>query len=90
MAGMEEGLLPCTLWGDTDIEEERRLCYVGMTRAKEMLLLTSSAVRPWAGAGPRRSSRFLAEIPERLVTLSEARSGKTGKGRKDSGQMELF
>ena len=90
MAGVEEGLLPCTLWGDTDIEEERRLCYVGLTRAKERLILTSSEVRPWAGPAPRRPSRFLAEIPEVLVTQYEECSGKKGKKPKESGQMELF
>ena len=90
MAGMEEGLLPCTLWGDTDIEEERRLCYVGMTRARERLILTSSDVRPWAGPGTRRPSRFLAEIPERLVAQSLPGSGTSGRKKNGSEQLELF
>lgn len=89
LAGAEEGLLPCTLMGEADIEEERRLFYVGLTRAKERLLLTSAAVRPWAGAGPRRLSRFVGEIPERLVTKA-GEGERKGKVKKDAGQLELF
>ncbi len=90
MTGMEEGLLPCTLWGNTDLEEERRLCYVGLTRAKERLILTSSEVRSWAGPAPRRPSRFLSEIPEKLILSSEGSSRKKGAVRKESAQLELF
>ncbi len=88
LAGVEEGLLPCTLMGKMDIEEERRLFYVGLTRARERLLLTSASVRPWAGAGPRSPSRFVGEIPERLITRGD--EGKRGKVKKDAGQLELF
>jgi superfamily I DNA/RNA helicase len=87
ITGCEEGLLPCTLWGDADVEEERRLFYVGMTRARETLVLTASNTRPWSGPGERRLSRFVAEIPERLVERSvEQRKGRVKKAE----QMELF
>lgn len=87
LAGCEEGLLPCTLWRDADVEEERRLFYVGMTRARESLILTASRERPWCGPGERPLSRFVGEIPARLVTAAApdtVRKGKKGE------QMELF
>ncbi len=66
LVGMEEDLLPhINSKGDEDkIEEERRLCYVGMTRAKENLFLTASRYRfLWGGSRSMRPSRFLKEIP---------------------------
>ena len=90
LAGAEEGLLPCSLWSDVNIEEERRLFYVGLTRAKQRLLLTSSAIRPWAGPSPRRLSRFIAEIPRTLLTDADAGPVRKVKGSKDPGQMDLF
>ena len=84
LAGAEEGLLPCSLWNDVNMEEERRLFYVGLTRAKERLLLTASENRPWAGPSPRRLSRFIGEIRRTccrlpLPLLSKRR--KDGKAR---------
>lgn len=70
IAGLDEGLLPhYSSFDDQDeLEEERRLFYVGMTRAKERLYLFSAANRlrfgSWVDNSP---SRFMAEIPERLV-----------------------
>jgi len=78
LAGLEEGLLPHTrsLDSEADIEEERRLCYVGMTRARrELFLLRALRRRSWAAgeSDETEPSRFLAEIPEELVErLSEA------------------
>ncbi len=90
LTGMEEGLLPCSLWPDADIEEERRLFYVGLTRAEERVILTASENRPWAGPAPRGLSRFIDEIPTNLISTSvAARSGKR-KARKGTAQMELF
>jgi len=88
MAGCEEGLLPCTIRGDTDIEEERRLFYVGMTRAKETLVLTAASTRPWTGPGERSLSRFVTEIPEEHLNraMPEGRKPK----RQKAEQMELF
>ena len=70
MAGMEEGLCPHTRsTGETeDLEEERRLCYVGMTRAQSRLVLTvASRRRTYGEYEAREPSRFLDEIPDALV-----------------------
>ena len=75
MAGMEEGLFPHsrTLLDDTEIEEERRTCYVGITRAERRLYLTYARQRMIYGRTEMsRPSRFLAEIPEELVEHKEA------------------
>ena len=90
LAGAEEGLLPCSLWNDVNMEEERRLFYVGLTRAKERVLLTASENRPWAGPSPRRLSRFIGEIPAHLLSAAAAAPLRKAKGRKGSEQMELF
>ncbi len=64
MLGMEEGLFPHARVGDDDIEEERRLCYVGMTRAMSRLYLTHAQRRRVFGDfQSNRPSRFLAEVP---------------------------
>ena len=90
LAGAEEGLLPCSLWQDVNVEEERRLFYVGLTRARERLLLTASGNRPWAGPSRRRLSRFIGEIPPHLLSAAAAAPPRKAKGRKGSEQMELF
>jgi DNA helicase-2/ATP-dependent DNA helicase PcrA len=70
MVGMEEGLLPYYLRLDNteELEEERRLCYVGMTRARERLYMTGAATRHLFGMGQRRiPSRFLRDIPKDII-----------------------
>ena len=70
LAGMEEGLFPHSrsLMDDEQMEEERRLCYVGITRAKQVLYLTSAKTRTIYGQmNYSEPSRFLEEIPEKLV-----------------------
>ena len=72
LAGMEEGLFPHsrTLTDPTQMEEERRLCYVGMTRAMDTLLMTRARYRRRYGNDMPEgtvASRFLEEIPARLV-----------------------
>jgi DNA helicase-2/ATP-dependent DNA helicase PcrA len=72
LTGMEEGLFPHsrTLTDPTGLEEERRLCYVGMTRAMDTLVMTRARYRRRYGSDmPEASipSRFLEEVPERLV-----------------------
>ena len=72
LAGMEEGLFPHSRSLDSKaaMEEERRLCYVGMTRAEKRLFLTSARYRRrWGGGETEASipSRFLSEVPETLV-----------------------
>ena len=90
LAGAEEGLIPCSLWNAVNVEEERRLFYVGLTRTGERLLLTASENRLWAGPSPRRLSRFIGEIPAQLLTAAVATPPRKAKGRKGSEQMELF
>jgi DNA helicase-2/ATP-dependent DNA helicase PcrA len=72
LAGMEEGLFPHsrTLTDPTQMEEERRLCYVGMTRAMDTLLLTRARYRRRYGNDSPESSmpsRFLEEVPSKLI-----------------------
>ncbi|HEX7549979.1 MAG TPA: DUF3553 domain-containing protein, partial [Candidatus Methylomirabilis sp.] len=70
MTGMEEGVFPHTrsLSEDAELEEERRLCYVGMTRAEQRLFLTSAMSRRLYNSDSYNlPSRFLDELPEKLV-----------------------
>jgi DNA helicase-2/ATP-dependent DNA helicase PcrA len=70
MTGMEEGLFPLSRSGngDEELEEERRLCYVGMTRAMEKLILTHARRRRVYGDYQfNPPSRFLGEIPPHLL-----------------------
>ena len=70
IVGMEEGILPHRRsFDDTgEMEEERRLCYVGMTRAKKQLYLLRSYRRSLFGGSVNPPSRFLQDIPSHLVT----------------------
>ena len=72
LAGMEEKLFPHSrsILNDAAMEEERRLCYVGMTRAEKRLILSWARYRRRFGGGEQERSmpsRFLKEIPENLV-----------------------
>ncbi|MBA2311692.1 MAG: UvrD-helicase domain-containing protein [Actinobacteria bacterium] len=74
IVGMEEGVFPhIRSLGDPDqLEEERRLCYVGVTRAMERLYLLNAWSRTlWGSLQYNPQSRFLGEIPEDLVTLTK-------------------
>jgi DNA helicase-2/ATP-dependent DNA helicase PcrA len=81
LAGMEEGLFPHmrSLDSKAAMEEERRLCYVGMTRSEKRLFLTSARYRRRFGGGQQEAtipSRFLREVPKALVEdLSQSRQG---------------
>ena len=71
LVGLEQGLLPHsrTLNDPVAVEEERRLCYVGITRAQERLYLTHACERRlWGSREPAIRSQFLTEIPEELLT----------------------
>ena len=87
IAGMEDGLFPneTTLFaGDEELEEERRLAYVGMTRAKEELTLTACAYRVVRGMPVNYPiSQFIREIPEEFVegNIPRKRSIPTGYER---------
>jgi len=82
MVGMEEGLFPSysSFEDDHELEEERRLCYVGITRSKERLYLTYARQRNLYGRSQYNSySRFISEIPERLIVrYNIPTSKKTG------------
>ena len=70
IVGMEEGLMPHSRSMGTpeEIEEERRLCYVGVTRAQKRLYLLRAFRRGfWGGSGPSDPSRFLEDIPRDLI-----------------------
>lgn len=70
MVGMEEGLFPHarSMMEPVELEEERRLCYVGMTRAQKRLYLTYASVRMIYGAtSANQPSRFIADIPPELT-----------------------
>lgn len=70
LTGMEEGIFPSSrsMTNDDDLEEERRLCYVGITRAEEKLFMTYTTLRTIYGKTSYNSiSRFVGEIPENLV-----------------------
>ncbi len=84
IAGLENQLLPHSMSGDTGIEEERRLCYVGITRAKKKLFLTHAKSRMsykrQSSAGfsveTRERSMFLDEIPGEMINYIEDKPPK--------------
>ena len=80
LVGMEEGIFPGykSISEPRELEEERRLCYVGITRAKEHLYLTCSKQRTIFGSTSyNQTSRFLKEIPEELLDGYEEAFGDT-------------
>ncbi len=76
LVGMEEGVFPSSMIMysenvEEELEEERRLCYVGITRAKERLFLSAARQRMTRGNIQLNSiSRFISEIPEALITVA--------------------
>ena len=90
MAGMEDGLFPSymTITGDdpSELEEERRLCYVGITRARKKLTLTAARQRMIRGETQyNKTSRFVREIPRELIDL-----GRDGTTEHAFKKPELF
>lgn len=76
MTGMEDGLFPhrMSLDESSRLEEERRLCYVGITRARRALVMTAAETRRMNGQQTQsRLSRFLGEIPEDLIEFVRAK-----------------
>lgn len=100
IVGLEEGLLPHSrsLMEKEDIEEERRLMYVAMTRARNRLHLTLAHSRlMYGGRQPASPSRFLSEIPEQLIKISQTLlrhqlrqgfDGQEGYGRAGSNDFD--
>jgi len=91
LSGLEEGLFPHsrTMLQPDDIEEERRLCYVGMTRAMDQLILTRAVYRRRYGTDlPEASvpSRFLEEVPAPLIEeLGGRRASRAGTSHGRAG-----
>jgi DNA helicase-2/ATP-dependent DNA helicase PcrA len=93
IVGMEDGLLPHHRRGDEmeDLEEERRLFYVGMTRAKERLFLSRAERRHTFGIGRANlPSRFLDEIPMELIQVQEREEKGEGLFDRDQSAQGLF
>ena len=79
LCGMEEGIFPSykSIGEIKELEEERRLCYVGITRAKEYLYLTAAKKRTLFGATTCNAiSRFVNEIPENMLDGASELLGK--------------
>jgi DNA helicase-2/ATP-dependent DNA helicase PcrA len=79
MVGMEEGLFPISraLESEAELEEERRLCYVAITRAEKLLFITYAKVRTIYGSvNYCLPSRFIDEMPEDLISINRDK-GKT-------------
>jgi DNA helicase-2/ATP-dependent DNA helicase PcrA len=88
MIGMEEGLFPHSrsLMDREEIEEERRLCYVGITRAKEKLYLTYANRRLFFGTRTQNMiSRFIAEIPQDALIFNA--SLDSGRGWREDDML---
>jgi len=88
LAGLEEGLFPHARASELpeDVEEERRLCYVGMTRAQSALVLTSASRRRVFGDYQvTRPSRFVGEIPEALLEVRDVAAGAAAEWRWSPG-----
>ncbi len=91
LSGMEDGLFPgsrSVMSEDpTDLEEERRLCYVGITRAREQLTLTAAKMRMTRGETHySRISRFVEEIPEELIERGKSERRNEPKNVTASGE----
>jgi len=91
LTGMEEGLFPSgrTLTDPGGLEEERRLCYVGMTRAMDTLVMTRARYRRRYGSDMPESSipsRFLEEVPQRLMEDLGSPAWRTAGSNSRSGQ----
>ncbi|MGA8368195.1 MAG: ATP-dependent helicase [Candidatus Acidiferrales bacterium] len=93
VAGLEEGLLPHSraLQTNAEIEEERRLFYVGMTRARESLVLSRAVYRRSYGEDRLRAtrpSRFLAEIPGDLIEAAPGSQSEPGETRRYESDLD--
>lgn len=88
LSGLEEGLFPGmrSMESDDDIEEERRLCYVAITRAKEQLYITKTISRTIHGKTmPTTTSRFFKEIPVEYLEDKTTLQPKVAKVMQDLG-----
>lgn len=89
MAGMEEGVFPHmrALTEPAELEEERRLCYVGITRARQRLYLTHAWCRTlFGGTQYNPPSRFLDEVPAELIEESSASRSRQRSASRSEGR----
>jgi len=92
IAGMEENLFPHSrsILDNEELEEERRLCYVGITRAKQKLYLIYTTRRLIYGTvTPSLPSRFIDDIPDELKTSSKDDSNNTEKSTDDGSTLKV-
>lgn len=85
LVGMEEGLFPISraLEDELELEEERRLCYVAITRAQKLLFITHAKIRTiYGNVNYSLPSRFIDEIPENLTTTIEENNGLAKEGKR--------
>ena len=89
--GCEDGLLPLRFGGtEVDLDEERRILFVGASRARERLILTHAQKRLWRGAvRDTTRSPFLDDIEERLTEAGRS-TLPARRGSRDDGQLTLF
>ncbi len=96
LLGADEGIFPSfmSIYDESELEEERRLCYVGITRARTKLYITGAFSRTVYGkTSPYQKSRFLEEIPESVYEYSEKTpfaKGSTSGGFDDDYGFTVF
>ncbi len=86
LTGLEDGVFPHSrsLGDQVELEEERRLAYVGVTRARERLYISRAVVRSaWGAPSHNPASRFLDELPVDLVDWRRTEAAQTSWGRPD-------
>ena len=93
MCGMEDGLFPSqrSMFSSEEIEEERRLCYVGITRAKKELFLTYADRRSmYGGSTYSKISRFVEEIPDKYLNVVKEKKSTNIHHGSQTSQSEMF
>ncbi len=86
LTGLEDGVFPHTrsLGDQQELEEERRLAYVGVTRAQQRLYVSRALVRSaWGAPAHNPASRFLSELPDELVNWRRTAAAQSSWGRQD-------
>ena len=90
LTGLEDGVFPHarSLGDQPELEEERRLAYVGVTRAQQRLYVSRALVRSaWGAPAHNPASRFLSELPDELVDWRRTAAAQSSWGRPDWAQV---